>query len=146
MQGDGEITRILVPVDGSETSDRAVRMQAKMAAGEEGQSYVLRVSHIDRTTDDVRESWLPDSITAPVGEQEEAIMAQAKALIPPGVTAECHHRTGAAAEQILAFARAHQPELIVIGGRKVSVVEGFLMGSVSRDVLRDSPISVLVIK
>jgi nucleotide-binding universal stress UspA family protein len=122
-------------------------MAAKIAAGVGAKIYLLHVSYFDRTTDDVRESWLPESITAPAGEQEEAIMEQARALIPAGVVAECHHRTGAPAEQIIAFARQHQPELIVIGGRKISnVVEGFLLGSVSRDVLRDSPMSVLVIK
>ena len=146
MPGEGEITRILVPVDGSAMSDRAVRMAAQIAAGVGAKIYLLHVSCFDSATDDARESWLPESITAPTGEQEEAIMAQARALVPAAVAVECHHRTGAPAEQILAFAQQHQPELIVIGGRKGNAVTGFLLGSVSRDVLQDSPIPVLVIK
>jgi nucleotide-binding universal stress UspA family protein len=144
MENDKKLSRILVPVDGSEGSNRAIAMASAIAEGTGATLYLLHVSYFDRTTDDVTESWLPSSITAPAGREEEEILTRARQLIPDTVTVECHHRTGTPAEEILSFTEEHHVDLIVIGGRKLGLVEGFFAGSVSREILKSAPVSVLL--
>ena len=67
-----------------------------------------------------------------------------KCWIRPGPACDFHLRTGNPVEEILRFAHQQQDWLIVVGGRGLGAVEGFLMGSVSQQLLEESPVSVLV--
>ena len=64
--------------------------------------------------------------------------------LPEGLSADFHLRTGNPVEEILRFAHQQQDWLIVVGGRGLGAVEGFLMGSVSQQLLEESPVSVLI--
>ena len=138
------LTRILVPVDSSASADRAVTLAASLAQATGAVLDVLHVSYFDADTDDEQESWLPASIAGPVGRVGQEALERARKHVPASVTAVYHRRTGIPAEEILGFAAEKQAGLIVIGCRGLGVVEGFLLGSVSQEIVERATVSVVV--
>ena len=105
---------------------------------------ILHVSYFDSKTDSQADSWLPDEVAGDVGNQQQEVLDKARASLPENLVADFHLRTGNPVEEILRFAHQQQDWLIVVGGRGLGAVEGFLMGSVSQQLLEESPVSVLV--
>ena len=136
--------RILVPVDGSEGSAQAVALAGEVALATGCTLDILHVSYFDSKTDSQADSWLPDEVAGDVGNQQQEVLDKARASLPDGLVADFHLRTGNPVEEILRFAHQQQDWLIVVGGRGLGAVEGFLMGSVSQQLLEESPVSVLV--
>ena len=136
--------RILVPVDGSEGSAQAVALAGEVALATGCTLDILHVSYFDSKTDSQADSWLPDEVAGAVGNQQQEVLDKARASLPENLVADFHLRTGNPVEEILRFAHQQQDWLIVVGGRGLGAVEGFLMGSVSQQLLEESPVSVLV--
>ena len=136
--------RILVPVDGSEGSAQAVALAGEVALATGCTLDILHVSYFDSKTDSQADSWLPDEVAGDVGNQQQEVLDKARASLPENLVADFHLRTGNPVEEILRFAHQQQDWLIVVGGRGLGAVEGFLMGSVSQQLLEESPVSVLV--
>ena len=136
--------RILVPVDGSEGSAQAVALAGEVALATGCTLDILHVSYFDSKTDSQADSWLPDEVAGDVGNRQQEVLDKARASLPENLVADFHLRTGNPVEEILRFAHQQQDWLIVVGGRGLGAVEGFLMGSVSQQLLEESPVSVLV--
>ena len=102
------------------------------------------MSPFDASTDEGDVPWLPESIVRPAAEEAQEIFAAADVLLPERTVREHHHRTGIPAEEILRFIDEVDVELVVIGGRKLSRVSGFLLGSVTQTVLEHAHSSVMV--
>ena len=136
--------RILVPVDGSQESLRAVRLAGEVAGVMASKVDLLYVSPFDESTDEGDVPWLPESVVRPAAEEAHEIFAAAVALLPNDALHELHNRTGTPAEGILQFIDEMDVELVVIGGRKLSRVSGFLLGSVTQTVLEHAHSSVMV--
>ena len=136
--------RILVPVDGSEGSAQAVALAGEVALATGCTLDILHVSYFDSKTDSQADCWLPDEVAGDVGNQQQEVLDKARASLPENLVADFHLRTGNPVEEILRFAHQQQDWLIVVGGRGLGAVEGFLMGSVSQQLLEESPVSVLV--
>ena len=128
------VSSILVPVDGSAHSDRAVRfvigLYAKLAPVE---MHVLHVT--------------APGAPAVTGEpaREDDAFERARALLDaasiPYVRA---NRQGYVAAEIIAYARAHHCQAIVMGTRGMGSTED-LLGSIARQVIRlaDVPITLV---
>ena len=144
MEQQSKYAHILVPVDGSQESLRAVRLAGELAAVMLSRVHLLYVSPFDESTDEGDVPWLPESIVRPAAEEAQEIFVAAEALLPEHVVHACHHRTGTPAEKILHFIDEMDVELVVIGGRKLSRVSGFLLGSVTQAVLEHAHSSVMV--
>ena len=129
--------RILVPVDGSQESLRAVRLAGEIACRMHATVYLLYVSPFDESTDEGDVPWLPESIVRSAAKESHEIFVAALKLLPNEIRHERVHRTGAPADEILHF-------IDVIGGRKLSRVSGFLLGSVTQTVLEHAHSSVMV--
>ncbi len=139
--------RILVPVDDSECSDRVVDTAVVLAEILDASLDVLFVSYFDSATDDYEEvSWLPESVTRPAFREVDAVLERAHVRIPNTVPVILHHETGVPAEQILSFAEEHSVDMVVLGGRGLGVVEGFLAGSVSQQVMEKASCAVVIVK
>lgn len=138
------LTRILVPVDSSAGADRAVTLAADLALATGAVLDVLHVSYFDADTDDDNESWLPASIAGPVGRAGQEALERARKHVPASVTANYHRRTGIPADEILSFVSENQTGLIVIGCRGLGMVKGFLLGSVSQEIVERATVSVVV--
>ncbi len=140
--------KFLVPVDGSVHSKRALEMAVKLAGPVGAHIDILFVSYFERETDGDPDhpSWLPLSVMAKgVGSAEE-VLAEAKDELPDGIDAESHVVVGMPPRKIVEFATENGHDLIIMGGRGLSPVTGFLLGSVSQEVMEAAKCAVLVVK
>ena len=137
--------RVLVPVDGSENSLRAVQFVLKKALlyKEPLELHLLNVQHP-----------FPGTIQG-VHEQAERyhhdegakVLASArKALDAAGVKYVYHISVGEAAEAIAYFAKEKKIEQIVMGTRGLGSIANMLLGSVASKVLHLVDVPVLLVK
>jgi len=136
--------RVLVPVDGSENSLRAVQFVLKKALlyKEPLELHLLNVQHP-----------FPGTIQG-VHEQAERyhhdegakVLASArKALDAAGVKYVYHISVGEAAEAIAYFAKEKKIEQIVMGTRGRNALAEALMGSASMTLVRQASVPVMVV-
>ena len=137
--------RVLVPVDGSENSLRAVQFLLRKAPlyAEPLELHLLNVQHA-----------FPGTISG-VHEQAErhhhdegakALAAARKALDAAGVKYVYHIGLGEPAEVIAHFAREKKIEQIVMGTRGAGAIASMLLGSVANKVLHLVDVPVLLVK
>ena len=141
-----KLSRILVPVDASDTSKRALKFAGNLAEEMGAKLDVLHVTYFTSETDAQEESWLPDDIAGDVRSDEAATQTMVKGCMPDDVDYAYHTRTGMPVEEILQFAEESLPDLIVTGGRGLGVVEGFFAGSVSQELVERAQTAVMVVK
>ena len=119
--------KFLVPVDGSLHSKKALEMAVKLAEPVGAHIDILFVSYFERETDGDPDhpSWLPLSVMAKGVSSAEEVLEEARKELPASLDAESH---------------------VVVGGRGLSPVTGFLLGSVSQEVMEEAKCAVLVAK
>jgi nucleotide-binding universal stress UspA family protein len=147
MNKEGTMKRILIATDGSPASLEAVELGLELA--EEHGSQVTFV-HVAPAADVLPVAFAmsgPVSVPHELGEHDYEALEDALALAEErGVPALKRLLTGSAARQIVAYAEEIDADLIVVGSRGLGSVEGALLGSVSRKVLRDAKRPVLVVR
>ena len=137
--------KILVALDGSEASKRALRVAIELARALGATLHALGV-----------EERLPHS-AATLGEVQEAkaeanaffqeVMAAARATAAEyGVLLTPEVRAGNAAQQIVNVARQGGFDLVVIGAKGHGFLEHFLLGATADRVVDYAPCSVLVVR
>jgi nucleotide-binding universal stress UspA family protein len=136
--------KILVPVDGSSYSLKAVASACDLAKAQASSSLILLAVSIEMP--ELEEGkYIADKTKA----QAEAalVMAQdqVKACGVNGV--EALLATGPSpAEEIVAVAKDRKVDLIVIGSRGLAAKTSSFLGSTASEVVTHSPCSVLVVK
>ncbi|ORU00008.1 universal stress protein [Anaerovibrio sp. JC8] len=135
--------KILVPVDGSEESEKAVEQAVRLAKLEPGSLIFFYVVNIQQAAISVH---LCQEIIDSLTEEGNRILGEIKEGLPEGLTCETVLDVGIPYEKIVDYATDNAVDLIVMGSRGLSLVEGILMGSVSRNVLEQAPCSVLIAK
>jgi nucleotide-binding universal stress UspA family protein len=148
MSQQGFYKTILVPVDGSKTSERAIDAARELAAN--GAEVIVLSVAVER---DVMPSEL--MATGHISNkdiqddrrQQAAGIAQkaAKALHDTGVSAKDEVATGDPAHCIIERSRELDAPLVVIGRRGLTGFRELIMGSVSNKVVHYAACSVLVI-
>ena len=141
---------VLVPVDGSQTSDLALREAIKLiGAGKAG----LRIVHVVEAVMPLLDVELlnVDELRRAVHDAGEKILARAEAAArKAGVSAKTtliEARAGARIANVIADeARAWPADLIVIGTHGRRGVDHLLLGSVAEGVIRIAPAPVLLIR
>lgn len=143
-------SRILVPFDGSEGAEQALRKAVELAGLTGAELYLLTVyrhhsmleasfSMVGRTDagnmDDILSKHASD-----VAEQGKAIAREAGAA-----KVRAFIKSGPPARTIVAWAEEKGIDLIVLGSRGLGSVEGFLLGSVSHKVTGLAECPVLVV-
>ena len=141
--------RILIAVDGSETSNKALSAALEMASYSGGRS-VLRLIHVlDQTAYLVGSDSLGSLVNA-MREAGQKILAEGLAIVQSaGVQAETVlvHRLGAhLAETVSADAREWDASLVVVGTHGRRGVGRMLLGSGAEQIIRLAPCPVLVIR
>jgi nucleotide-binding universal stress UspA family protein len=140
--GPERVRSILVPVDGSPSSRRAVELAAQMS---QALGATLRLVSVAPVIE------LPTLI----GEMEEGSSIQpAQRILREGAQAARRHGAaptmellrGHPAAQILRSATAHRPDLIIMGTRGLTGARSILMGSVSRTVSRRAKTQVVLVR
>ncbi len=138
--------KIIIPIDGSENSKRALLEGKKLANLFESEVFVLYVRNDTKLPGAYADVTSLDLIE----EDEET----GKKIIDNGLevfkdytgVVKSDVENGDPAEVIINAAERENADLIVMGSRGLSGVKRFILGSVSNKVLNHSETSVLVIR
>lgn len=137
------IKNILIPVDGSEGSDRAITHAITLAEVCGAKLNFLYVANINQLAIN---ACLSDAILEAVTKAGNVILERAIQMVPTGIEKEAFSETGSPAVVILDFADSIEADLVVMGSRGLGVVKGVLLGSVSQYIVEQSKCPVLVVK
>ncbi len=156
--------KILVPIDGSEHSRRALHVAHRLAAPDEATLYLLNVPEWPAAQDplgkavgararDVPRETVEERARRFLERAEEAeqighgVIEQTKGTLGPmHVHIDTIVRQGSPADVILEEAGRAGVDAIVMGSRGVSDLEGLLLGSVSHKVLHAAPCAVILVR
>ncbi len=135
---------ILVPVDGSSSSLRALEIAAdRFRRGDYDELFVLNVQPTLPPSRFVTRSMIAEFTER---QAEEALDPPRKAAKRHGVKPRFHLEKGEPAETIVKFARRQDCDEIVMGTRGQGRVKGMLMGSVALKVVHLSRGPVTLVK
>ncbi len=137
------IENILVPVDGSDTSDKAVAQAVTIAEICGAKINFLYVANINQVAINAA---LTHAIMDAVRKAGRTILERAGNMVPSDIAHEKILETGAPAVTILEYEESLGADLIVMGSRGLSFVKGVLLGSVSQYIIERAKCPVLVVK
>jgi nucleotide-binding universal stress UspA family protein len=141
------LLKALVPVDGSRTSERAVRHVIALTKGRDPMAIQLVNVQEEADAIELRRFMKPEEIKRLQREHGEAALAAAKRLLDrAGIAYEAHVLVGDPAEKIVAFAARGRFDKIIMGTHGRGKVASMLMGSVAMKVLHQSRIPVTLVK
>ncbi len=140
--------RILVPIDGSEHSERALETATEIAEKFKGKITLIhvvpRLAQFPMTTHST-ELFTP--ALKELGKTGSELLAKAKRKVEKkNVKVETLFKGGHVVEQILKACKEGEFDLMVMGARGISSVKELILGSVSHGVLKHASIPVLVIR
>ena len=135
--------RILVPVDGSSNSLKAVETACDLAKAQAPSTIILVAAAVE--IPELSEGrYIADKMKA---QAEVALTKGKEAALKCGITPEVILATGASpADEIVRVARDENADLIVIGSRGLAGKTKSFLGSTASKVVTYSPCSVLVVK
>lgn len=142
-------TRILVPVDFSETSLHALRLAVKEARTHGAGLTLVHVGAVVWAGAPGLDIGGPTPILAQwndeiAREHEAALRRVAREEVPPDLQVDCIVRDGVPATAILDAVKETGANLVVIGTHGRRGLDRLFLGSVAESVLRESPVPVLV--
>lgn len=136
--------KILVAVDGSDISFRALTNAEVLAKGMKSELLILHV------TDDAPKATQHRTlgITSSLEEKDDSEMMYAikKHLLESPVPFKIKETSGHAATVILETAEAENCDTIVMGSRGLGNITKLFIGSVSSDVISNAHIPVVIVK
>ena len=137
--------KILLPVDGSENSTRAVQLVVKQAAGakEAPELHLLNVQHP-----------LPGTIRGVADQAKQyhhdegmkALAAARKVLDDAKLAYKYHIGVGDVGEIVAHFVKEIGADQVVMGTKGAGAVANMIMGSAATKVLHSVPVPVLLVK
>jgi nucleotide-binding universal stress UspA family protein len=147
---EGLLRSLLVPIDFSEVSARALTLGGSLAAGFGARLTVLHVLNFDA---DPALLWQPAHSSAARAYRKKAQAASnhrlrgfVKQHLPSEEIPELRLARGEPSHVINAWARRQRVDLVVMGTLARSGIPGFVMGNTAERVLRTCPRSFLGIK
>ncbi len=135
-------TQILLAFDGSEPAKNACNYAIDLAIRCNAGIHVVHCYQDIPATigGQAREDLTKEAVAA-----AEAVIAEPCRMIKAsGLTCRNHVVHGDPAQQILKTAQENRCDTIVMGTRGLGCLETMMVGSVSQDVLRSSPVPVLL--
>ncbi|MBM3556764.1 MAG: universal stress protein [Alphaproteobacteria bacterium] len=138
--------RILVPVDGSAHAERALRNAIDAVVG--AKDAELHILAVVAPIPGGAAAFVPRSAVEDYHREEaEKALAPARAMAQAaGVRATSGFAVGQTADEIVAYAKAHDCDRVIMGTRGLGSVAGLLLGSVATRVLHLSDAPVTLIK
>ncbi len=138
------INEILVPIDGSENSEKGLRYACWLASKVDGTITVLYVVSIPFTGESAA---FPIEPLLEVGQK---ILRKAKEIAKnekcTGTDFVLSEASGNPGHEIVKFAKEKNYSLIVMSAKGHSALKHLLLGSVSDTVTKHAPCSVLIVK
>lgn len=141
-------SKILVPIDGSESSNRALDKAIRIGKQFNSEIYVLSVTpEINMMRFTASASQYDATVNQEVINVTMEILEEAKAKFSDyPFPFYSNYVVGDAAREILNFAKDQEINLIIMGNRGMGAFSRTILGSVSNKVVNSSPVSVLVVK
>lgn len=138
--------KILVTVDGSDISTRALKFAAKLS--KQFDKAIITVLHVDpQVFPGVERRIGKDAVRSYHADNHAHVFSVArKALARSKVEVEEISEVGEIAETILGVARKRKVDLIIMGSHGRSAVKGVLLGSVSTKVIAQTDIPVTIVR
>lgn len=130
--------RLLVPIDGTDYSWRALDYACDLASLSGGSLVVMTVSH------DIHAY----AFEGGFGHIGDEVLDTAYEMLQ-GRSIDCTYlleRDGDVAEQILLAVKEEHCDGIILGSRGLGVVEGFFRSSVSQSVVENADVPVTIVK
>lgn len=140
------MNRILIAIDGSPSAQEAVDFGLELGAD---QGATVTFVHVVPMLDVVPSGGfgLTGAVEHHVTESDTELLEDARARAEEaGVTAYTRLLRGEPADEIVAYADTVDADLIVVGSRGHGAVTSALLGSVSREILREARRPVLVVR
>lgn len=139
------MTRIMIAIDGSQSSMKAIEYVVKRKRrGERIEGYILNVQPaISPRSGLITRGMIKDYQTQ---ESEKALGRSEIAPMKRYLKADAYMEIGDPATCIVDFANKTKSEEIVIGSRGLGSIKGMFLGSVANKVIQISPIPVVVVK
>jgi nucleotide-binding universal stress UspA family protein len=150
-------SQILVPLDGSENSERALPHAQELARVSGATLHLIQVvsrseelamvqgGGYDFLAAEYSQDLVREYIAARINRASEYLKEAARRLETEGIKAETAVREGAAAENITQYAQENGIDLIIMGTRGQGGIQRFLLGSTTDRVLRTGHLPVLVV-
>jgi len=132
--------KILVAIDASDYSLRVIPTALEVARKFDSEVFVLHVAEHDRGRSAIYS-------TESAADATRLVLDAVKLMRDPGIAAsgKVHDvAAGHVAKNIVETATANGSELIVMGSRGLSDIQGILLGSVTHKVIQLAPAAVLV--
>lgn len=143
-----KISKILLPVDGSESSLRAVEYALGIAKNNDAQ--IVAVTILDMTSLFIAIPQDTRNQISAIGKRDALkIFAEVKDMAEHegiNIKTEIIESPVSAAETIIRYAKKHGIDLIVIGTKGRSGVSKILLGSVASKVVTHAPCPVFVVR
>jgi|SRR5690606_22791144 len=138
---------ILVPVDGSASSGRAVQAAIKAANELGGANLHIITVHPPIVSGNVTRFFSAEAINDYYQDEGKNALAPAKVILDEaGVTYQETVAVGPVAPTIANYVKKHECDLIIMGTRGLGTVTGLVLGSVTTKVLSLVDIPVTLVK
>lgn len=143
----GGYRTIVVGTDGSETSFRAVDRAAALAADSDA-TLVIACAYFPERPDPRAQDALGDEayqVTGSAPADDTVSRARDRAAAAGATKIETQAVQGKPAETLQRVVQDRGADLLVVGNRGLNTLAGRIIGSVPLDVVRHTPIDVLVV-
>ena len=144
-----KIKRILVLVDGSDNSKRALEYAAYMAQVSKASVDLLHVVNLGAeiaSLTPVTSGYVPDQVAKDLEEAGAMILKEASIGFAVGTRVKAHLEIGVPTDVALEFCEENKIDLIVMGSRGLGFFKGLVLGSVSSYLVEHATCPVVVIK
>ncbi len=142
--------KILVPVDGSELAEQALKPALTLAANTNGQIFLLRIPILPASLTAVHAEFGTFPFEASLKEIQDDAQSYLNELVTryhhPHVDLTPLIAEGDVAGTIVDTAVTHNVDLILMSTHGYSGVTRWLMGSIAEKVLRSAPLPVLIVR
>lgn len=135
---------VLVPTDGTETAEAALASGVDVATTHDSVLHLLTVLDVESFGFDVRsEEQIADLESGARAALDDARAVAEDAGVESVVDAV--ERGSSVYEEVRAYVEATDVDLVVVGSRRRSGVDRFLLGDVTENVVRTAPVPVMTV-
>jgi len=139
------MTKILVPVDGSEGSDKAVRFAISFLGGNDKEIILINVQ-LNYNTPNIKRFISQEDIRAYQEELSKEVFDHTLEITNScSIPVRTIVRIGDPGKEICAEAEESSIDLIVMGYRGLGAVKRAILGSVATQVLHETPCPVVIV-
>lgn len=141
--------KILVPIDGSKNSLKALSHAVALAHSFDAEINILYVSVLSQklpVTAQIQGDKIPEYSSANPETFAKKIIAEALTYVPENIRVQTHNELGEPRTCITDFVEKNGYDVIVMGSRGLGAISGLFLGSVSAYVVYHSHCPVLIVK